>query len=63
LSGLKAKDISQKLNNRPIKTIERQMNQLIKFGLVERKGSRKTGGYYLTGKMKGRMKSGNGIML
>lgn len=50
--GIKAKDLSLKLNNRPIKTIERQMNQLIKLGLVERKGSRKTSGYYVTEKIK-----------
>jgi hypothetical protein len=50
--GIKAKDLSLKLNNRPIKTIERQMNQLTKLGLVERKGSRKTGGYYITEKIK-----------
>jgi len=51
--GINAKNISSKLNDRPIKTMERQVTQLIKLGLIERKGSRKTGGYYLTGKIKG----------
>ena len=55
IPGIKAKDISQKLNERPIKTIERQINQLKKLGFIERKGSRKTGGYYLTGKKKGQI--------
>jgi ATP-dependent DNA helicase RecG len=40
-----AKDIEKELK-RPIKTIERQIKQLIGKNLIERKGSRKTGGYF-----------------
>ncbi|MCK4643353.1 hypothetical protein KAU32_06925 [bacterium] len=46
--GIQAKDISKLLNNRPIKTIERQISDLKNRQLIERKGSRKTGGYYIT---------------
>jgi ATP-dependent DNA helicase RecG len=44
--GIKAKELSILLNNRPIKTIERQIMILTKKGLIERRGSKKTGGYY-----------------
>ena len=44
--GIKAKDLSPLLNGRPVKTIERQIKTLIKNNLIERRGSRKTGGYY-----------------
>ncbi len=44
--GIQAKDLPELLNNRPLKTIERQISQLIKRGLIERRGSRKTGGYW-----------------
>lgn len=44
--GIKAKDLSVVLNGRPIKTIERQIKALIELKLIERKGSRKTGGYH-----------------
>ena len=43
--GIQAKDISDKLN-RPIKTVERQISELKKMNLIERRGSKKTGGYY-----------------
>ena len=43
--GIQGKIISEELA-RPIKTIERQIAELIKNGLIERRGSRKTGGYY-----------------
>ena len=45
--GIKAKDLSPRLNGRPIKTIERQIKVLIERNLIERRGSRKTGGYYI----------------
>ena len=44
--GIKAKDLSAILDGRPIKTIERQIKSLIDANLIERKGSKKTGGYY-----------------
>ncbi len=44
--GLQGKDISEELE-RPIKTIERQIAELIKKELIERRGSRKTGGYFI----------------
>jgi len=45
--GIQAKDIPPLLNNRPMKTIERQLKILKEKILIERRGSRKTGGYYL----------------
>jgi ATP-dependent DNA helicase RecG len=45
--GIQAKDLSLILENRPIKTIEGQIKRLIDNELIERRGSRKTGGYYL----------------
>ncbi|MFC1566634.1 ATP-binding protein [bacterium] len=44
--GIKAKDLSTKFNDRSLATIERQINALIELNLIERKGSRKAGGYY-----------------
>jgi len=44
--AIQAKDISDQLN-RPIKTVERQISQLKKLDLIERRGSKKTGGYYV----------------
>ena len=44
--NIKAKEISE-LTKRPIKTIERYVKQLISLGKIERKGSRKTGGYFV----------------
>jgi len=44
--SIQAKEIADKLNNRPIKTVEKQISELTKKGLIERKGSRKTGGYW-----------------
>ena len=45
--GIKAKDLSIALHGRPIKTIERQIMNLVNSKRIERRGSRKTGGYYL----------------
>jgi len=45
--GIQAKDLSKVLKGRPVKTIERQIKTLVDNKLVERKGSRKAGGYYL----------------
>ncbi|MEA3448725.1 MAG: ATP-binding protein [Bacteroidota bacterium] len=44
--GLQNKGLSEKLNNRPVKTIERQISGLMKLNKVKRKGRKKTGGYY-----------------
>lgn len=44
--GIKAKNISDRLN-RPLDTVYKQIIKLVKEGLVERKGSKKTGGYYI----------------
>ena len=44
--GIKAREIST-VADRPLKTIERHISQLIKVGKIERKGSRKTGGYFV----------------
>ena len=44
--GLQNKGLSEKLGNRPVKTIERQISELVKLNKVKRKGSKKTGGYY-----------------
>lgn len=48
--GSKVRELSNLLNNKPIKTIERQVGQLIKKGLIERIGSKKTGGFFLVKK-------------
>ena len=46
--GIKAKEISAFfLKQRPIKTIYRQINDLIILGKIKRKGSKKTGGYFV----------------
>lgn len=45
--GVQAKEISVKLANRPQKTIERQIKKLIDYQLIERRGSRRTGGYFV----------------
>lgn len=42
--GVQAKDIPQLLEGRPLKTIERQISELIKLRKIERRGSKKTGG-------------------
>lgn len=44
--GIQAKDLSAKLE-RPVKTIERQVRELVQKNLIERRGSRKTGGYFI----------------
>ena len=44
--GIKSKDLSLKLDNRPIKSLERQIKILVDKILIERRGSKKTGGYY-----------------
>jgi len=44
--GIQAKDLSSKLD-RPIKTIERQIRELVQRNIIERKGSKKTGGYFI----------------
>ena len=44
--GIQTKNISVLLNNRPLKTLERQLSQLIKNQRIIRKGSNKSGGYW-----------------
>ena len=44
--GIQAKDLIVILDNRPLKTIERQIKKLTELNLVELKGSRKTGGHW-----------------
>jgi ATP-dependent DNA helicase RecG len=46
--GIQAKNLVSLLEGRPLKTIERQVRRLIEKKLIERRGSRKTGGYYAT---------------
>jgi predicted HTH transcriptional regulator len=46
--GIKAKDLPVLLDGRPSKTIERQIRELVRQQLIERRGSRKTGGYRAT---------------
>jgi ATP-dependent DNA helicase RecG len=46
--GIQAKDLSPLLENRPLKTIERQIKELVTQQFIERRGSRKTGGYWVT---------------
>ncbi|SNS69457.1 hypothetical protein SAMN05446037_101752 [Anaerovirgula multivorans] len=45
--GIKAKDASSLLDNRAISTIEKQIKILTNRGLIERRGSKKAGGYYV----------------
>ena len=45
--GIQAKQLSNILEDRPLKTIERQIKSLTDKGYIERKGSKKTGGYYV----------------
>ncbi|GAC1444073.1 MAG: hypothetical protein NVSMB63_13220 [Sediminibacterium sp.] len=44
--GVQAKDLPALLENRPLKTIERQIRELVIQQFIERRGSRKTGGYW-----------------
>jgi ATP-dependent DNA helicase RecG len=44
--GIQAKDLAERLG-RPIKTIERQIKTLTDKSLIERRGSKKTGGYWI----------------
>ncbi|PIN69570.1 hypothetical protein COV93_04815 [Candidatus Woesearchaeota archaeon CG11_big_fil_rev_8_21_14_0_20_43_8] len=44
--GSKANEIAKRLN-RPLDTIDKQIRQLVKRGIIERKGSKKTGGYWI----------------
>ena len=44
--GIKVKDISKQLNS-PIDTVDKQIKVLINKNLIERRGSKKTGGYYI----------------
>ena len=46
--GCQIKRLAKLLNNRPIKTVERQIKILKKYNLIEHRGSKKTGGYFIT---------------
>ena len=50
--GIQAKEISVE-HERSIKTVERQIKTLMDKKLIERRGSRKTGGYYVVEVKKG----------
>lgn len=43
--GCQVKHISAELNV-PIDTIDKHISVLLKIGVIERRGSKKTGGYY-----------------
>lgn len=43
--NIQAKDLGVLLNNRPLKTIERQLKSLTQLQFIKRIGSKKTGGY------------------
>ena len=45
--GIKSNDASELLDNRPVSTIEKQIRELTGKGLIERRGSKKSGGYYV----------------
>ncbi|MFH1727422.1 MAG: hypothetical protein ABIA04_03265 [Pseudomonadota bacterium] len=45
--GIKAEEASVSLDNRPIKTIERQIKNLTDKKLIKRVGSKKSGGYFI----------------
>jgi len=44
--GIQAKALKELLNKIPLRTLERQIKTLIEMNLIERRGSRKTGGYF-----------------
>jgi len=44
--GINASELSQKLNI-PFSTIDKYTRIFLKNGLIERRGSKKTGGYWL----------------
>ena len=48
-SGIQANDIANNLQ-RPIDTVKKQIGTLVKKDLIEHRGSRKTGGYFLKDK-------------
>jgi len=43
--GIKAKEVPEKLKNRPLKTVQKQIQKLVDKKLIKRIGSKKTGGY------------------
>jgi DNA-binding MarR family transcriptional regulator len=43
--GIQAKDLSDGLS-RPVDTVKKQIKKLVDLKLIERRGSRKTGGYW-----------------
>ncbi|MFA6568415.1 MAG: hypothetical protein WCS96_09405, partial [Victivallales bacterium] len=45
--GLKTFSLSKLLAERPADTVEKQLRNLIKLNLIERRGSHKIGGYFV----------------
>ncbi|MFA5903815.1 MAG: hypothetical protein WC836_07745 [Desulfobacula sp.] len=45
--GIQTRNASAILGNRPVKTLERQIKLLVQKNLIERRGSKKTGGYFI----------------
>ena len=43
--GIQAKEVPEKLNHRPLKTVQKQIQKLVNERFVKRIGSKKTGGY------------------
>jgi ATP-dependent DNA helicase RecG len=70
--GIKAKDLSQRLQ-RSINTVDKQIKKLIDWQLIERRGSKKSGGYFirtngkndggLSAKLNGRLNGGLNLEL
>ncbi|MDR3245747.1 MAG: ArsR family transcriptional regulator, partial [Prevotellaceae bacterium] len=54
-SGLNVLEIATRIN-KGLRTTERYIQILRKKGIVEYRGSKKTGGYYLTGTTKDKLK-------
>src|SRR3989344_5151881 len=50
--GIKAKEIAQELK-RPLDTVDKQIRSLVNKGIIIRKGSKKTGGYFIKSEEKG----------
>ena len=43
--GVKVKELQENLE-RPVNTLEKQIRKLVLMGIIEHRGSKKTGGYY-----------------
>jgi len=47
--GIQTRQASALLDNRSVKTLEKQIQTLVEKSLIEHQGSKKTGGYFLKG--------------